>query len=81
MEEIRENFRFKKKFITEAGRFLESSIKTGTGALVGVHVRRGDMTEDYYIRYGYVTAPVEYYIRAMDRFRSEFAQVRFRRVQ
>jgi len=44
---------------------------------VGVHVRRGDLLQEYYKNYGYTTADREYFVKAMQYFRRRYSRVQF----
>ena len=91
--QLRETFRFKDKVLAEARRFLDevgvvrpsaspaaaSSLKAGRHRpiLIGIHVRRGDMTSGTYLEMGYNPPPASYFLRAMRYFVEHFAVVRF----
>lgn len=75
-DEIRAEFTFHDFVIDLASRFIESTIHETFGVrtkrsdvtLIGVHVRRGDMTSDDSVRHGYTTATGDYVTRAMEYF-------------
>jgi len=73
---IRDNFRFKEDITTVVADFFEEKVDS-LAVTVGVHIRRGDMTEAYYKQYGYQTAPIDYFLKAMQFFRSRFKKVIF----
>lgn len=78
--EIRANYVFKDNVREKADKFfatLPHSWQGGRVTRVGIHVRRGDMTEGYYVRYGYITAPSDYFVKAMDYYRRNYTTVCF----
>lgn len=78
--EIRANYVFKDNVIREVQKFFATLPHSWQGSKVtrvGIHVRRGDMTEEFYKQYGYVTAPSDYFVKAMDYFRRNYTTVCF----
>ena len=76
---VRANFQFKESIGHKADEFLSSSHQAEWHDFirVGIHVRRGDMIEEYFQRFGYSVAPVDYFLNAMEYFTSRFQRVRF----
>jgi len=81
--EIRENFQFNDELRAQAEEFHADKIPKewidgrGTCIRVGIHVRRGDMTEDFSRNYGYVTAPADYFSKAINYFKTHYDCVVF----
>jgi len=70
-ERVRAEFRFRKRIADAAGNVLrqltEKYMESSTNlVLVGIHVRRSDMTLDYHMRRGYIVADKHYIRRAMN---------------
>lgn len=79
--EVRRNFAFRDNVKTSAQNYISKLLlglaESAKPVLVGIHVRMGDMMEDYYRQYGYVTAPPEYFQRAMNYFKRKYNRVQF----
>lgn len=81
-DEVRANFVFKDDVRKRVERFMSENLArsreaTKDNVLVGVHVRRGDLKDNYFKQYGYVTAPSEYFTNAMEYFKSKYVNVQF----
>ena len=85
--EILQQFRFKEKYKYSAEVMLQEAINTHKSNLqsrdgymtdivvVGIHVRRGDFVRSQ--SQGYVPAPLPYFYRAMNYFRTRYPNVMF----
>ncbi|XP_050392519.1 galactoside alpha-(1,2)-fucosyltransferase 2 [Patella vulgata] len=85
-QDIKRMFRFRQSLKDSANQFLTdvarhyTTISTTTNTqitFIGVHVRRGDMLDDYYKKYGYVLPGPDYVHKAMDFMRRKFQQTVF----
>ena len=78
-EEVREAVRFTDDIVREATQVVACLRRQfPNSTLVGIHVRRGDLiTNEKYGREGCLTAPPEFFQRAMTYFRRRFSRVTF----
>jgi len=82
-DQVHRNFVFREPISTEARSYLLSVKpaawgKSGAGSvLVGVHVRRGDMTDQRLRDYGYTVATSDYFRSAMRYFAERYQHVQF----
>ncbi|KAK6167750.1 hypothetical protein SNE40_021711 [Patella caerulea] len=66
----------KKLLDEELGRRYDQTSKLFR-TLVGMHIRRGNKLEAYYVKYGYKVAPAHYIVRAMKYFSDRFQNLTF----
>jgi len=72
--EIHKLFQFRPDIKSQAYNFHKAiHQRTEKVVRVGIHVRRGDMKDEEKIKYGYVTAPVEYFRKAMKYYKDKFS--------
>ncbi|XP_046577065.1 galactoside alpha-(1,2)-fucosyltransferase 2-like isoform X2 [Haliotis rubra] len=68
---IREHFTIKSDLKASAENYIDASLQElgvenrSSVSLVGVHVRRGDLLNDFFREHGYFVAPEEYFHKAM----------------
>ncbi|ELT90231.1 hypothetical protein CAPTEDRAFT_65241, partial [Capitella teleta] len=75
---VRENLKFRDAYLNAAESFLEAHPPASADyTRVGIHVRRGDMLQDYYQRFGYVVPGAEYFAAAMEYFHKKFSHIQF----
>ncbi|XP_064596554.1 galactoside alpha-(1,2)-fucosyltransferase 2-like [Liolophura sinensis] len=76
---IRNEFKFKDSILEEAKAFLRKAVNGSTEnvTLIGVHVRRGDMTLSTSRKRGYTPANATYLHRAFKYYRSKYSNVLF----
>ncbi|KAL3871025.1 hypothetical protein ACJMK2_039049 [Sinanodonta woodiana] len=73
---IRRSFKFSPNIQEPADKFVES-FRLKNKTIVGVHVRRGDMTTQYYQTMGYATATPSYLHKSMTYFREKYSNIFF----
>lgn len=82
-DDLRSQFTFKKHIQDEANRILSNVTKTHLQAknakklnltVIGIHIRRGDMVGN---KYGYTVGTKEYFLKAMEWFRSKYRNTAF----
>ncbi|KAK6171009.1 hypothetical protein SNE40_019275 [Patella caerulea] len=85
-QDIKRMFRFRQSLKDSANQFLaevtrnytaKSTTTNTTITFIGVHVRRGDLLDDHYKKYGYVLPSPDYVHKAMDFMRRKFQQTVF----
>jgi len=82
-DQVRQNFIFHEHISNEAKSYLLSVKSTAWGksaagsVYVGIHVRRGDMTDQRILDYGYTIATPEYFESAMRYFAERYQHVQF----
>ena len=78
---LKQHFRFSAYVRTFAKQHLEFIIRKHTSGrnvtLIGVHVRRSDMTSRQHNNVGYTAAPLTYYLNAMTHYRNQFSNCVF----
>ncbi|KAL3871161.1 hypothetical protein ACJMK2_039177 [Sinanodonta woodiana] len=73
---IRRSFEFSPNIQEPAAQFVES-FRLKNITIIGVHVRRGDMTTDNLQKLGYATAPPSYLNKSMNYFREKYSNIHF----
>ncbi|KAK6171023.1 hypothetical protein SNE40_019286 [Patella caerulea] len=86
-QDIKRMFRFRQSLKDSANQFLTdvaihytaklTATNTSAITFIGVHVRRGDMLDGHYKKYGYVLPGQDYVHKAMDFMRRKFQQTVF----
>lgn len=77
---VRKEFKFKRLITSAAADFLlrsKQQQKQQGVVTVGIHVRRGDYLQPYYSNYGYRTADMKYFNKAIEYFSSKYHAVLF----
>ncbi|XP_060074774.1 galactoside alpha-(1,2)-fucosyltransferase 2-like [Ylistrum balloti] len=74
--QVRKLFQFTDDIVRRAKKII-NSFRPGNKTLVGVHVRRGDMSTKRELRRGYNVADVKYFRKVFEYFRYEFEEVLF----
>ena len=80
-DHLRRNFRFRRHLTDFAKKFLSSNIpyswKAKAFVRVGIHVRRGNFLDRFWVRVGLTVATKEYLHRAMNYFVERYRRVQF----
>uniref|UniRef100_X2B3C4 L-Fucosyltransferase n=1 Tax=Capitella teleta TaxID=283909 RepID=X2B3C4_CAPTE len=82
-QDIRKQYTFSVELLSEVRNTINVAMTTFTAnhrrpsVLIGIHVRRGDMTSDFFHWYGYTTAPPEYIETAMQSMEKQFQNIMF----
>ena len=79
-DEVRQAFEFHDDIKIQARDFLINAAQSayGTAAtgfeliFIGIHIRRGDMASHKAVEYGYSSAPKDYFLRAIKRYKNQF---------
>jgi galactoside 2-L-fucosyltransferase 1/2 len=75
---VRDNLVFRDKYLKPAVQFLAAHpLPSAEFIRVGIHIRRGDMIQEYYRNYGYVVPDAEYFRRAMQYYHQKYAYIQF----
>ena len=73
---VRDEFQLQPAVKQSAEEYISREVLGSRGrqgvVLVGIHVRRGDITLDYFRNYGYTTPEKDYYQRAVERMHKDF---------